>query len=101
MKKAVWNKPNSLFLFNNQNDSLFIIIVVILGIEVNDHPTVAVDTFEILFRTNNQLVKLTLTCTGRNLVTTDNVFLQTFQTIQLTVDSCLIQDFRCLLEGSC
>ena len=63
MKKAVWNKPNSLFLFNNQNDSLFIIIVVILGIEVNDHPTVAVDTFEILFRTNNQLVKLTLTCT--------------------------------------
>lgn len=52
------------------------------------------NTVVFFFRTYHNLFELTLTGTGRNQVTADNVLLHTFQTVYLSVDSSLVEDLR-------
>ena len=55
----------------------------------------------VVFRCNYNAFKFSLTCTGRNKVSADNVFLKSFKMIDSSSDGCLAENLGGLLEGSC
>src|SRR5882757_2767759 len=58
------------------------------------------DLLIFLFRSYDQVVELTLSCTGRDEVAHDHVLLQTCEVIRFTADGSFAQHLGRLLEGS-
>ena len=56
--------------------------------------------FVFAHRHDHETLVLTQTRTGGDEVTTDNVLLEAFERIDLTVDSSIVEDLRRFLEGS-
>ena len=60
--------------------------------------TIGKSPVELLFRTDNQAIEFTLTRSGRYQMAADNVLFHTFERIDFTVDSSLVEDFGRFLE---
>ena len=60
--------------------------------------TIGKSPVELLFRTDNQAIEFTLTRSGRYQMSADNVLFHTFERIDFTVDSSLVEDFGRFLE---
>ena len=60
--------------------------------------SVSHNTIVFFFRAYDNLIEFTLTGTGRNQVTTNHVFLHTFQAVYLTIDSSFVQYLSSFLE---